>query len=166
MGYNTLEEPVTDSNTLDVVLIAGSAELEQVVVVGFGSKTKKSVVGSIFDSSHQKNLKIPASNLTAALAGRLSGVISFQRSGEPGADNANFFVRGVTTLNVVASPLILIDGVELSTNDLARLHPDDIETFSILKDATETAIYGARGANGIYISYYEKGVKLASQECP
>lgn len=156
LGYNTVEEPVTDNNTLDVVLIADSAELEQVVVVGFGSKTKKSVVGSISTVAPEE-LKIPASNLTAALAGRLSGVISFQRSGEPGADNANFFVRGVTTLNVLAQPLILIDGVELSTNDLARLHPDDIETFSILKDATETAIYGARGANGIILVTTKKG---------
>lgn len=156
LGYITHEAPVTDSGTLDVVLIADSAELDQVVVVGFGSKTQKSVVGSISTVSPQE-LKIPASNLTAALAGRLSGVISFQRSGEPGADNANFFVRGVTTLNVVAQPLILIDGVELSINDLARLHPDDIETFSILKDATETAIYGARGANGIILVTTKKG---------
>ncbi|MCY4562584.1 MAG: TonB-dependent receptor [Flavobacteriaceae bacterium] len=150
IGYVAQETTVGDSDVIDIVLQEDSAELEQVVIVGFGSKTKKSVVGSI-STVTPKELKIPASNLTTALAGRLSGVISFQRSGEPGADNANFFVRGITTLSVAASPLILIDGVELTTNDLARLHPDDIETFSILKDATETAIYGARGANGIIL---------------
>src|SRR5690606_36069587 len=95
------------------------------------------------------NLKVPSSNLTTALAGRVAGVIAYQRSGEPGKDNADFFIRGVTTFGYKKDPLILIDGIETNTTELARLQPDDIAAFSILKDATATALYGARGANGV-----------------
>ena len=95
-------------------------------------------------------LKAPTSNLTTALAGRVAGLISYQRSGEPGADNADFFVRGVTTFGYAKSPLILVDDVEMESEDLARLQVDDIASFSIMKDATATALYGARGANGDY----------------
>ena len=96
-------------------------------------------------------LKIPSSNLTTAFAGRVAGLISYQTSGEPGQDNASFFIRGITTFGAEAKkdPLILIDGIELSTDDLARLNTDDIASFSIMKDATATALYGARGANGV-----------------
>jgi TonB-linked SusC/RagA family outer membrane protein len=97
------------------------------------------------------DLKVPASNLTSAFAGKIPGIISYQTSGEPGADNAQFFVRGVTTFGYKADPLILIDGFEASTDDLARIQPDDVESFSILKDASATALYGARGANGIIL---------------
>ncbi|ULT45831.1 TonB-dependent receptor plug domain-containing protein [Niabella defluvii] len=87
---------------------------------------------------------MPASNLTSSFAGRIPGVISYQLSGEPGADNAQFFVRGVTTFGYQAAPLILIDGFESNTENLARLQPDDIESFSIMKDALATGMYGAR----------------------
>lgn len=104
-------------------------------------------------------LKIPSSNLTTTLAGRLAGVVSYQRSGEPGEDNAEFFVRGVTTFGYKKDPLILIDGIELTTTDLARLQPDDISSFSIMKDATATALYGARGANGVILATTKEGKK-------
>src|SRR5690606_38461813 len=93
-------------------------------------------------------LKVPSSNLTTALAGRVAGIVSYQRSGEPGQDNAEFFIRGVTTFGYKVDPLILIDNVEVSKSELARMQPDDIASFSIMKDATATALYGARGANG------------------
>ena len=102
-------------------------------------------------------MKVPSSNLTTALAGRVAGLISYQRSGEPGQDNADFFIRGVTTFGYAASPLILIDGVESSSTDLARLQPDDIESFSIMKDATSSALYGARGANGVILVTTKEG---------
>ena len=105
-----------------------------------------------------KELKVPASNLTTALAGRLAGVIAYQRSGEPGADNADFFIRGVTTFGYKKDPLILVDGIELSSTDLARLQVDDIASFSIMKDATATALYGARGANGVILITTKEGV--------
>ncbi|MGE8381474.1 MAG: TonB-dependent receptor plug domain-containing protein, partial [Sphingobacterium sp.] len=90
------------------------------------------------------------SNLTTMLAGRLSGVVAFQRSGEPGADNAQFFIRGITTFGSgKVDPLILIDGMESTSNALARLQPDDISGFSVLKDAAASSLYGARGANGV-----------------
>ena len=87
----------------------------------------------------------------------VSGVISYQRSGEPGADNAEFFVRGVTSFGYSNSPLILIDGLEVTTDDLARVEPDNIASFSVMKDATATSLYGARGANGVILNYNQRG---------
>ena len=107
-------------------------ELEEVTVVAFGKQKKKSVIGSI-TTIKTEDLKIPSSNLTAALAGKVAGIISYQRSGEPGQDNAEFFIRGVTTFGYKTSPLILIDGMELSTKDLSRLQPEDIPSLSIMR---------------------------------
>src|SRR5690606_12249338 len=90
-------------------------------------------------------------------AGRLSGVIAYQRTGEPGQDNASFFIRGVTTCGYKKDPLILIDRIELNATELARLQPDDIATFSIMKDATATSLYGARGANGVILVTTKEG---------
>lgn len=149
-GYVTQEIPVKDRTVFTITLKSDENSLSEVVVVAFGKQKKEDVVGSITSISPE-NLRVPSSNLTTALAGRLAGVIGYQRSGEPGADNAAFFIRGVTTFGYKQDPLILIDGVELSTRELARLQPDDIASFSILKDATATALYGARGANGVIL---------------
>src|SRR5690606_15365970 len=97
------------------------------------------------------------SNLTTAFAGKIAGMVAFQRTGEPGADNASFFVRGITTFGTNRNPLILIDNIELSATDLALIQPDDIETFSVMKDAAATALYGARGANGVILVTTKKG---------
>lgn len=151
VGFQTTRIAVEKRNVIDVSIAASSSSaLEDVVITAFGKKQRKeAVVGSV-TSINAKELKIPSSNLTTALAGRLAGIIGFQSSGEPGADNATFFIRGVTTFgNGSGSPLILIDNIELTTTDLARLQPDDIESFSLLKDASATALYGARGANGV-----------------
>ncbi len=146
------------ANDLNIVLEAEGADLGEVVVTAFGRKQRReAVVGSV-ESVNAKDLKVPSSNLTTAFAGRMSGVISYQQSGEPGADNAMFFVRGVTSFgNGSGNPLILIDNIELTTTDLARLQPDDIESFSILKDASATALYGARGANGVIFVTTKQG---------
>ncbi|MDA3822797.1 MAG: SusC/RagA family TonB-linked outer membrane protein, partial [Bacteroidales bacterium] len=146
----------TGQKIINVVLEAKLDELEEVTIVAFGKQKKESVLASI-STIRPAELKIPASNLTTALAGRMSGIISYQRSGEPGQDNAEFFIRGVTTFGYKMSPLILIDGIELSTTDLARLQPDDIASFSIMKDATATALYGARGANGVILVTTKEG---------
>ncbi|WP_245729095.1 TonB-dependent receptor [Niabella drilacis] len=131
-------------------------KIEEVVIVGFGTQKKKDMVGAV-TSVTPSDLKIPASNLTTALAGRIAGLIAFQRSGEPGNDNAQFFIRGVTTFGYKKDPLILIDGIEVTTTDLARLRVEDIASFSILKDATSTAVYGARGANGVILIATKRG---------
>jgi len=158
VGYVLQEIPIGDNPEINVVMQVDPDALEEVVVVGYGTQKKTEVVGSV-TSVRPKDLKIPASNLTAAFAGNVAGMIAYQRSGEPGADNADFFVRGITTFGANTSPLILIDNIELTTTDLARLQPDDIESFSIMKDATATALYGARGANGVILVTTKRGVE-------
>lgn len=142
---------------LTIVLQEKADELDEVTIVAFAKQKKESVVASI-STIKPGELKVPSSNMTSALGGRIAGIISYQRSGEPGKDNTEFFIRGVTTFNEHArGPLILIDNVELSADDLARLQPDDIASFSIMKDATATALYGARGANGVILVSTKEG---------
>lgn len=155
IGMESQIVDVGNKTTMSITLLEKTEELADVTVVAFAKQKKESVLASI-ETVRPEDLRVPASNLTTALAGRMSGVISYQRSGEPGEDNAQFFIRGVTTFGYKKDPLILIDGIELSATDLSRLHPDDIASFSIMKDATATALYGARGANGvIYVTTKE-----------
>ncbi|WP_244518646.1 SusC/RagA family TonB-linked outer membrane protein [Parapedobacter composti] len=156
VGFQTQEIAVNGKSVIDVVLEGAEGHLDEAVVVAFGTQKKQSVIGSI-TTINPSELKVPSSNLTTALAGRLAGVIAFQRSGEPGQDNANFFVRGITTFGANQNPLILIDGIELTTTDLARLPPDDIASFSVMKDATATALYGSRAANGVILVTTKEG---------
>ncbi|WP_324371435.1 TonB-dependent receptor [Pedobacter sp.] len=156
VGFETQEITVGAKSVINVVLKPAENMLDEAVVVAFGKQKKESVIGSI-TTINPKELKVPSSNLTTALAGRLAGMIAYQRGGEPGQDNANFFIRGITTFGTNRNPLILIDGVELSSTDLARLNPDDINSFSIMKDATATALYGARGANGVVLVTTKEG---------
>lgn len=148
IGKKDLIQVVGQRNVIDVTLYDDETMLDEVVVTTFGTQKKESVIASI-QTVNMADLKVPATNLTSALAGRIAGLISYTTTGEPGADNAQFFVRGVTTFGYKTDPLILIDGFEATTDDLARLQPDDIESFSVLKDASATVLYGARGANGI-----------------
>lgn len=151
IGYETQKLKVNDTKFFNITLKQSTEMLDEVTVVAFGKQKKESVVGSI-STVKPANLRVPSNNLTTALGGRIAGLMSMQTSGQPGADNAEFFVRGVTTFNEYSrGPLILIDNMELSTDDLARLSVDDIESFSILKDATSTALYGSRGANGVIL---------------
>jgi len=158
IGMTSQEEVVGARSVINVTLTSALSGLDEVVVVGFGTQKKESVVGSM-SSITPSELKIPASNLTTALAGRIAGLVAYQTSGEPGKDNAQFLVRGVASFNSQNGPLILIDGVELTMDDLARLQPDDIESFAVLKDPTTTAIYGARGANGIILVTTKTGAE-------
>jgi TonB-linked SusC/RagA family outer membrane protein len=146
-------------NTINVEMEEKVDELEEVTVVAFGKQKKESVISSI-ETIKADELRVPSSNLTTAFAGRMAGVISYQTSGEPGQDNAEFFIRGVTSFGTgKVGPLILIDNVEMTTDDLSRMHPDDIASFSILKDATGTALYGARAANGVILITTKEGVE-------
>ncbi len=148
IGMQSQTIPVGETTHFEIVLNEKAEELDEVTIVAFGKQKKESVVGSITTVS-TSDLRVPSSNLTTSLAGNLAGIISYQRSGEPGQNNADFFIRGVTTFGYKKDPLILIDGIETSSTDFSRLQPDDIQAFSILKDATATALYGARGANGV-----------------
>ena len=158
IGFETKTIAIANKRYLDVILSESAEALEEVQVVAFQKQRKNSVIGSI-NTIKPAELNQPNSNLTASLAGRISGVISYQRSGEPGADNAEFFVRGVTSFGYSNSPLILIDGLEVTTNDLARIEPDNIASFSVMKDATATSLYGARGANGVILVTTKEGKK-------
>lgn len=150
IGMQTKEIVYSGEKFLNIILEPKIDELEEVTVVAFAKQKKESVVSSI-TTVKPTELKVPSSNLTTAFAGRVAGLISYQTSGEPGLDNASFFIRGITTFGAEAKkdPLILIDGIELETSDLARLNTDDIASFTVMKDATATALYGARGANGV-----------------
>lgn len=148
IGKKTIKEIVGQRNILEVLMYNDESQLDEVVVTAFGTAKKSSVASSI-ESVRVSKLQIPASNLTTAFAGRIAGVVSFQTSGEPGADNAQFFIRGVGSFGYKSEPLYLIDGFESTKDDLARLRPDDIESFSVMKDAAATVMYGARSANGI-----------------
>ena len=151
IGMETKEIKYTGQKFLNIVMEAKTDELEEVTVVAFAKQKKESVIASV-STINPSDLKVPSSNLTNAFSGRIAGMISYQRTGEPGEDNSDFFIRGVTTFGTGKSnPLILIDGVEMTTEELARLTTDDIASFSIMKDANATALYGARGANGVFL---------------
>ncbi|MDO5105659.1 TonB-dependent receptor [Capnocytophaga sp.] len=145
---------------INTSLIEEASQIEEVVVTGYGGIQKKaSIVGSIQTIS-PSDLKVPSANLSTGFAGRMAGVIAFQRGGQPGADGANFYIRGIATMSGVTSPLIIVDGVQVSASDLNALAPEVIDSFTILKDATATAIYGSRGANGVMIVTTKSGANL------
>jgi TonB-linked SusC/RagA family outer membrane protein len=130
--------------------------LSEVVVVGFGTQKKESVIGAI-QTVKPKDLIVPSSSLTSAFAGKIAGVIAVQRSGEPGADGASFWIRGISTFSGPTSPLIVLDGVEITTSELNSIAPESIESFSVLKDATATSLYGTKGANGVMVVTTKSG---------
>ncbi|AXY73949.1 TonB-dependent receptor [Paraflavitalea soli] len=163
VGFTTQEVDVKGEPVVNVVLKGSEKAMEEVAVVAYGTQKKKSMVGAV-TTINPKELKGPTSNLTTMLAGKISGIIAYQRSGEPGRDNASFFIRGVTTFGAgKVDPLILIDNMESTTNDLARLQPDDISGFSVLKDATAASLYGARGANGVILVTTRIGAEGATK---
>ena len=149
IGFKMQEITVGARRFIAVTMQEDITEMGEVVVVGFGKQKKTDLIGSVVSANVSELRKISSSNVTTMLAGNIAGMISYQRSGEPGEDNADFFIRGVTTFGYKKDPLILIDGIEMTRTDLARMQPDDIANFSIMKDATSTAVYGARGANGV-----------------
>jgi TonB-linked SusC/RagA family outer membrane protein len=158
IGMTTKEVPVAGKTDFTIVLEDSSVALEEVQVVAFGKQKKESVISSI-TSVRPSDLKVPSSNLTTAMAGRIAGVIAYQRRGEPGYDNAEYFIRGVTTFGYKKDPLVLLDNNEISSSELARIQPDDIASFNIMKDAAATALYGSRGANGVILVTTKEGAE-------
>ncbi|NGM63125.1 TonB-dependent receptor [Sphingobacterium sp. SGG-5] len=148
VGYKTIEVPINNQRSLNIVMEITEAGLDEVVVVGFGTQRKISLVGAQ-STVEAKNLQVPVANLTNALAGRISGVVSVQRTGEPGFDDAGIWIRGISTFSQgLSEPLVLVDG---APRKMSNVDPEDIESFTVLKDAAATAVYGVRGANGVVI---------------
>ena len=152
LGYEDETVKVGTQTTLKIKMVPLANELDEVTVVAYGTQKKASVIGSI-STIDSKGLSSPVGQLSTSLAGKLAGVVSMQRTGEPGA-GADFWIRGVNTFGANSTPLIIVDGVERSM-DLVDV--DDIASFSILKDATATALYGVRGANGIVLITTKRG---------
>lgn len=152
IGYETTEITINGQRLIKVVLKAKDQGIGEVQVVGFGEQRKESVIGSI-SSVSVGNLKTPVGKVSSSLAGKMAGIVAVQRSGEPGA-GADFWIRGVSTFGANNRPLVLVDGIE---RPLDLVEVEDIETFSILKDATATAVYGVRGANGVVLVTTRKG---------
>ena len=147
IGFKTSEIRTNAStNIYDVTLEEQVNELEETVIVGYGTQRKISNIGAQ-SSMKMEDIKTPSASLTTTLAGRLAGVVAVHRTGEPGKDAADIWIRGISTPNT-SSPLVLVDGVERSFNDI---DPEDIESLTTLKDASATAVYGVRGANGVIL---------------
>ena len=152
LGMQDQEVKVGNQKIIVVRLKEQTDELEEVTVVAFGKQKKSSVIGSISTITADE-LKVPVAKISTSLAGQLAGIVAVQRSGEPGA-GADFWIRGVSSFGANTTPLVLVDGVERSMD---LVDPEDIASFSILKDATATALYGVRGANGIVLITTKRG---------
>jgi TonB-linked SusC/RagA family outer membrane protein len=154
IGYDEQEVSVAGTTVLNIVLKEDTRLLEEVVVVGYGQQKKESVIGAISQISSRELLKSPVGNISQAITGKIPGLITSQTSGAPGEDDAQIFIRGRATFAGDGQPLILVDGVERAFSQIA---PDDIETISVLKDASATAVYGVRGANGVMLITTKRG---------
>ncbi|UYQ91957.1 TonB-dependent receptor [Chitinophaga horti] len=158
IGYDAFNFVISNIINFEITLVATNNSLNEVVVVGFGEQKKISLVGAQ-SSVSVEDIKTPVANLSAALAGRIAGLVGVQRSGLPGSNSADVWIRGISTFNGSgnsASPLIVVDGVQ--GRDINAFDPEDISSFTILKDAAATAVYGVAGANGVILITTKKGV--------
>lgn len=153
IGFITQTVKVTGRQDLRIVLAEDANLMDEVVVVGFGTQKKESVVGAI-TAIKSEELQVPVRSLSNSLGGRVAGIISVQSSGEPGKDDAQFWIRGISTFTGNRNPLVLVDGIERPMNNV---DPLEIESFSVLKDASATAVYGVRGANGVILITTKRG---------
>ena len=147
LGFQAREIAVTDSSPLTIRLTEETHQVEDVVVVGYGVQKKESVLGAISQVNNEQLVNSGTTNITNAIAGKLSGVTTIQTGGQPGNNDANIFIRGVSSWNG-STPLVLVDGVERS---FADIDPNEVASLSVLKDASATAVFGAKGANGVII---------------
>lgn len=153
IGYNTEEKTYKGEKNINIRMMEASVGLDDVVVIGYGQQKKESVVASI-NTISSKELSMPTRSLSNNLAGQIAGVLAVQRSGEPGKDNSSFWIRGVSSFADGTDALILVDGIPRSMNDISV---DEIESFTVLKDASATAVYGAEGANGVVLITTKRG---------
>lgn len=158
IGYKTKEKLIVKKiSTLDIDLEEETGKIDEVEIVAYGKQRKVSVVGAISSINVDDLKSAPVTSMSNAIAGRMAGIIGVQQSGEPGSDVSEFWIRGISTFGAKATALFLIDGVERTQTDFNNLLPEDIESFSILKDASATAVYGARGANGVVLVTTKRG---------
>lgn len=155
IGYVTTTVPVKDNKVLSIEIEEAEQSLEEVVVVGYGKQKKESVTASIASISRKELVQTQQSNISNMLVGRMPGLIAFQRSGAPGEDASSLLIRGVSTFTDNTAPLIMIDGIERTNFD--GIDPNEVESLNILKDASATAIYGVKGANGVVLITTRKG---------
>lgn len=153
LGYKPIDLQIGNQTVNDVVMAEDVNELDEFVVIGYGEQRRISNIGAQATLKTQ-DIKSPSGSLTTVLSGRLSGIVAVQRTGEPGKDAADIWIRGISTKNN-SNPLILVDGVERSFNDI---DPEDVESITTLKDASATAVYGVRGANGVIIVKTKPGI--------
>lgn len=153
-GFLTQEQTAGDRQIINVIMQEDVGQLDEVVVVGYGIQKRASVVGAISTVAPERLAAGTTRSVSNNLAGQLAGIIGVQRSGEPGYDNSNFWIRGISTFQGTRNPLVLVDGIERSLNDI---DPEEIESFSILKDASASAVYGVRGANGVILINTKRG---------
>lgn len=156
IGYQNKDISLKGRTFISISLYPAHNQIDEVVVVGFGKQKKESLVGAV-QAVSPDDLKMTSSSLTTSFAGNVPGIIARQRSGEPGYDNAEFYIRGISTFGANKSPLVILDGVEINTTMLNNIPPESIESFSVLKDATATSLYGSRGANGVIIVNTKQG---------
>jgi TonB-linked SusC/RagA family outer membrane protein len=156
IGFITKQEAVAKRKVINISMAEDVGQLDEVVVVGFGKQKKESLVGAV-EAIKPSDLTVTSSNFTTSFAGKIAGLISVQKTGMPGADGANFWIRGISTFGSNASPLLILDGVEINSEMLGSIAPETVESFSVLKDATATALYGSRGANGVLIITTKSG---------
>ena len=141
---------VCEKLIINVTLSPDKEQLDELVIVGYGSQKKESVVVAI-STVDVSNLKIPSASVSNALAGQLAGIVAMTRSGEPGkGSSSEFYIRGVSSFKGTSKPLVLVDGIE---RELDLIDTDDIASFSILKDASASAVYGVSGSNAIVIAH-------------
>lgn len=153
IGFNTEEKEYKGEQTINIRMTEATVGLDDVVVIGYGQQKKESVVSSI-NTITAKELSLPTRSLSNNIAGQIAGVLAVQRTGEPGKDNSEFWIRGISSFAGGTTPLVLVDGVPRSMNDITV---DEIETFTVLKDASATAVYGAEGANGVVLITSKRG---------
>ena len=155
IGFVPKEEIVNNRKVVNVQMVEDVGQLDEVVVVAYGAQKKESVVGSITTIEPAKLKVSTTRSISNNLAGTVAGVLAVQRSGEPGYDNSSFWIRGISTFQDAGqNPLVLIDGIE---RDLNNIDPEEIESFSVLKDAAASAVYGVRGANGVILINTKRG---------
>ena len=159
LGYETQSIPVGTKTNIVTELVRKVSELEAVTVVAYGKQRKESIIGAI-NTIDAGELEVASGSLSSNLAGKLAGIVVMQRTGEPGS-SAEFWIRGQSTFGAKTTPLVLVDGIE---RDMDFVDADDIATFSILKDATATALYGVRGANGIILITTKRGTEMTAPQ--
>jgi TonB-linked SusC/RagA family outer membrane protein len=157
LGKKSFERTVNEAGTINFALVGDNISLNEVIVVGYGKQTRKNVTSAVSVIQTDEIKRNPVASLSNTLAGRVTGVIAKQASGEPGSDGSQLYIRGVSTFNGSTNPLFVIDGIVRNQGDFSQLNPNEIESVSILKDASSAAIFGVRGANGVVLVTTRRG---------